>query len=75
MSFLHSHYSPVILQLVSSCLWELELEFCFSSDLCQLVEETGVPGEDHRLTPSHWQLSHMPPVYGNIAADIPFESI
>ena len=23
-------------------------------------EETGVPAEKHRLTPSHWQLSHMP---------------
>ena len=26
----------------------------------QVVEETRVPGENHRLTPSHWQLSHMP---------------
>ena len=25
-----------------------------------LVEETGVPGDNHRLTPSCWQLSHMP---------------
>ena len=25
-----------------------------------LVEETGVPDENHRLTPSHWQLSHAP---------------
>ena len=24
----------------------------------KLLEETGVPGENHRLTPSHWQLSH-----------------
>ena len=24
------------------------------------MEETGVPGENHRLTPSHWQLSHIP---------------
>ena len=24
------------------------------------MEETKVPGENHRLTPSHWQLSHMP---------------
>ena len=23
------------------------------------MEETRVPGEKHRLTPSHWQLSHM----------------
>ena len=22
--------------------------------------ETGVPSKKHRLTPSHWQLSHMP---------------
>ena len=26
----------------------------------KVVEETGVPGENHRLTPRHWQLSHMP---------------
>ena len=26
---------------------------------CKVVEETGVPGENHRLTPSHRQLSHM----------------
>ena len=25
-----------------------------------IVAKTGVPGENHRLTPSHWQLSHMP---------------
>ena len=24
------------------------------------MEETGVPGKNHRLTPSHWQLSLMP---------------
>ena len=24
-----------------------------------VVEETAVPSENHRLTPSHWQLSHM----------------
>ena len=24
------------------------------------TEETGVPCKDYRLTPSHWQLSHMP---------------
>ena len=24
------------------------------------VEEMGVPSENHRRTPSHWQLSHMP---------------
>ena len=46
------------------------LEFRFSSlflpyryqvvtSRLQLVEETGVPGENHGLTPSHWQLSHM----------------
>ena len=28
----------------------------------QLVEETGVPGENHRLTTSHWHLFHMPRV-------------
>ena len=22
--------------------------------------ETGVPGENNQLTPSHWQLSYMP---------------
>ena len=28
------------------------------------VEETGLPGKDHRLTPSHWQPSHNPmPVF------------
>ena len=26
------------------------------------MEETGLPCENHRLTPSHWQLSHMPDV-------------
>ena len=25
----------------------------------KVVEETRVPGENHSLTPSHWQLSHM----------------
>ena len=25
-----------------------------------LVEETTVPGENHRLTPNHWLLSHFP---------------
>ena len=25
-----------------------------------VVEETGVPAENHRLTPSHWQISKMP---------------
>ena len=25
-----------------------------------MAEETRVPGEKTRLTPSHWQLSHMP---------------
>ena len=30
-----------------------------TSQLC-VVEETGVPGENHRLTLSHWQLSHKP---------------
>ena len=29
-----------------------------------VVEETGVPGENNRLTPSHWQLSHMPSPVG-----------
>ena len=24
-----------------------------------VLEETGVPGENHRLPPSHWQLSHV----------------
>ena len=24
------------------------------------MEETGVPGENHRITLSHWRLSHMP---------------
>ena len=24
------------------------------------MQETGVPGENHHLIPSHWQLSHMP---------------
>ena len=45
-------------------------EFCFSSvyailglihDLpVKVVEETGVPGENHCLTSSPWQLSHIP---------------
>ena len=26
----------------------------------EVVEATGVFGENHRLTPSHWQLSHIP---------------
>ena len=26
----------------------------------ELVEETRVPGENNRLTQTHWQLSHMP---------------
>ena len=26
----------------------------------KVVEETGVASENHCLTPSHWQLSHMP---------------
>ena len=25
-----------------------------------LMEETAVPSQNHRLTPSHWQFSHMP---------------
>ena len=33
-----------------------------------MVEETGVPGEIHRLTPSHWQLSHMPALVPNLAS-------
>ena len=25
-----------------------------------MFQETSAPGENHRLTPSHWQLSRMP---------------
>ena len=25
-----------------------------------MVEETGVPGKNHHITLSHWQLSHLP---------------
>ena len=25
--------------------------------MLEVVEQTGVPSENHRLTPSHWQLS------------------
>ena len=27
---------------------------------CNWWREAGVPAENHRLTPSHWQLSHLP---------------
>ena len=27
---------------------------------CKVVEETGVPAGNHRITPSHWWISHMP---------------
>ena len=30
------------------------------TSLLQVVEETGIPGKNQHLTPSHWQLSHMP---------------
>ena len=32
----------------------------FVTSQLKVVEEIGVPGENHRLTPSHWQLSHVP---------------
>ena len=31
------------------------------------MEETGEPGENHRLTPNYWQLSHMPKIPWNIS--------
>ena len=49
----------------------VNLEFCLFSHIhancgllvtyqLQVVEETVVSGENHRLNPSLWQLSHMP---------------